>query len=867
MPKNLLIVESPSKAKTIEKYLGEDFKVKSSYGHIRDLSKGKKGVNIEENFDPVYEVPAEKEKVVKELKEAAKKASEIWLATDEDREGEAISWHLCEVLGLDEEKTKRIVFREITKPAIQKAIKNPRRVDKNLVNAQQARRILDRLVGFELSEILWRKVKNKLSAGRVQSVAVKLIVEREREIRKFEATPYYKVTANFIVEGKSGKKVVLKSELHKRMDNQDDAETFLKDCVGASYSIDDIQVKPTTRKPAAPFITSTLQQEASRKLSFGVRRTMSVAQKLYENGHISYMRTDSKTLSQTATKAIAEQIKSDFGDEYLESREYKSKDANAQEAHEAIRPTNFTVKEISGTSDMQRLYDLIWKRTVASQMAKAKLEKTTVKVGISTRKDDHFKATGEVLKFDGFLKLYIESTDVDDVEEDSSKTILPPVAVGQNLDLDVIEGVERFTRSAARFTEASLVKKLEELGIGRPSTYAPTVSKIMEAGRGYVVKESREGVERNYNFFTLKNGEITKKVETEITGSTSNRLYPTDIGMVVTDFLGQYFDDIMDYNFTAEMEAKFDQVALGSAGWKDMLNGFYHPFHESVEETLENAARAKGRRDLGVDPETGYTVLVQMTRFGPVAQIGSREEVAEDEKPRFASFKPGQSMEDVTYEEVMDLFQLPKTLGQHDEVDVIVARGRFGPYIKYFLNDKDVFVSIPKGEDPLSISLERAKELIEEKKKADAPVHDFDGLPVTKGKGRFGPFLKWNEFFINVPKRYDFENLTKEEMNELIEAKKIKEANRYIQNWPEEKVSLQNARWGPIIKFKKKNVKLPKRDGERIPAEELKDWTLDQVKEIILAEIPGAFGKPKKAKAKKATKKPAKKAAKTAEKK
>ena len=499
MPKNLLIVESPSKAKTIEKYLGEDFKVKSSYGHIRDLSKGKKGVNIEENFDPVYEVPAEKEKVVKELKEAAKKASEIWLATDEDREGEAISWHLCEVLGLDEEKTKRIVFREITKPAIQQAIKNPRRVDKNLVNAQQARRILDRLVGFELSEILWRKVKNKLSAGRVQSVAVKLIVEREREIRKFEATPYYKVTANFIVEGNSGKKVILKSELHKRIDNQDDAETFLKDCVGATYSIDDIQVKPTTRKPAAPFITSTLQQEASRKLSFGVRRTMSVAQKLYENGHISYMRTDSKTLSQTATKAIAEQIKSDFGDEYLESREYKSKDANAQEAHEAIRPTNFAAKEVSGTADMQRLYDLIWKRTVASQMAKAKLEKTTVKVGISTRKDDHFKATGEVLKFDGFLKLYIESTDVDEVEEDSSKTILPPVTVGQNLDLDVIEGVERFTRSAARFTEASLVKKLEELGIGRPSTYAPTVSKIMEAGRGYVVKESREGVERSYN--------------------------------------------------------------------------------------------------------------------------------------------------------------------------------------------------------------------------------------------------------------------------------------------------------------------------------------------------------------------------------
>jgi DNA topoisomerase-1 len=864
MPKNLLIVESPSKAKTIEKYLGEDFKVKSSYGHIRDLSKGKKGVNIEDNFNPVYEVPPEKEKVVKELKAAAKSATEIWLATDEDREGEAISWHLCEVLGLDEDTTKRIVFREITKPAIQEAIKNPRLVDKNLVNAQQARRILDRLVGFELSEILWRKVKNKLSAGRVQSVAVKLVVEREREVRKFKPTPYYKVTANFIVEGENGRKVTLKSELDKRLANQEDAETFLNDCIGAEYKIDDIQVKPTQRKPSAPFTTSTLQQEASRKLSFGVRRTMSVAQKLYENGHISYMRTDSKSLSQTATNAIAEQIVTDFGEQYLETRAYKSKDANAQEAHEAIRPTNFKVKTVTGTSDMQRLYDLIWKRAIASQMANAKLEKTTVKIGISSRPEDQFKATGEVLKFDGFLKLYMESTDDNNEEEDSSKTILPPVKTGQVMELDVINGVERFTRASSRFTEASLVKKLEELGIGRPSTYAPTVSKIMEVGRGYVVKESREGVERKYNFFTLKDDVVTKKEETEITGSTSNRLYPTDIGMVVTDFLDQYFDDIMDYNFTAEMEAEFDQIAMGSAKWKDMLNGFYHPFHESVEETLEKAERAKGRRDLGVCPETGHTVLVQMTRYGPVAQIGSREEVKEDEKPRFASLKPGQSMEDLTYEEAMDLFQLPKTLGQHEDVDVIVARGRFGPYIKYFHDNKDMFVSLPRGEDPLGVSLERGIELIEEKKKADAPVHEYENLPVTKGKGRFGPFLKWNDFFINVPKRYDFENLTIAEMNELIEAKKVKEANRYIQNWPEDKVSIQNARWGPIIKFKKKNVKLPKRDGEKIPAEELKDWSLDQVKEIILAEIPNAFGKPKKAKAKpkaKAKTKPKAKAA------
>lgn len=861
MPKNLLIVESPSKAKTIEKYLGKDFKVKSSYGHIRDLSKGKKGVDIENNFNPVYEIPDNKQKVVNELKEAAKKATEIWLATDEDREGEAISWHLCEVLGLDEETTKRIVFREITKPAIQQAILNPRKVDKNLVNAQQARRILDRLVGFELSEILWRKVKNKLSAGRVQSVAVKLVVEREREIRSFKPEPYYKVTSTFLVDNGNGKQVELKAELNNRISNQDQVETFLNDCKGASYTIDDIQLKPAQRKPAAPFTTSTLQQEASRKLGFGVKRTMGVAQKLYENGHISYMRTDSKSLSETATKAIAEQIEKDFGNNYLEVRKYKSKDASAQEAHEAIRPTNFQNRTIEDAADMQRLYELIWKRTVASQMSNAKLEKTTVKIGISSRQEDSFTAKGEVLVFDGFLKLYMESKDEDEDSEEA-KGILPPLSKGEILTLDQIEGLERFTRSAARFTEAGLVKKLEELGIGRPSTYAPTVSKIMEAGRGYVVKESREGVERKYNVYLLKNDILDKKVDTEITGSTSSRLYPTDIGMVVTDFLGLHFNGIMDYNFTAEMEAEFDQIASGNSGWKDILNGFYHPFHESVEETLEKAERAKGRRDLGKDPATGYTVLVQMTRFGPVAQIGSREEVAEDEKPRFASMKPGQSMEDISYEEVMELFKLPKSLGEYKGVDIIVARGRFGPYLKFFWQEKDLFVTIPRGEDPLSLTKERAIDLIEEKLKSEAPVHEYEGLPVTKGKGRFGPFLKWNDFFINVSKKYDFDNLTKDEMDVLIEAKKIKEANRYIQNWAKEQVSIQNARWGPIIKFKKKNVKLPKRDGERIPAEELKEWTLDQVKEVILNEIPNAFGKKKAAK-----KAPAKKKKKAAAKK
>lgn len=864
MPKNLLIVESPSKAKTIEKYLGEDFKVKSSYGHIRDLSKGKKGVDIENNFNPVYEIPDSKQKVVDELKKAAKGAEEIWLATDEDREGEAISWHLCEVLGLNEATTKRIVFREITKPAIQKAIQNPRLVDKNLVDAQQARRILDRLVGFELSEILWRKVKNKLSAGRVQSVAVKLVVERERDIKSFDSQAYYKVSAIFQVENKNGKKVDLTAELDKRISNQDDVEVLLNDCKGASYVINDIQVKPAKRKPAAPFITSTLQQEASRKLSFGVKRTMGVAQKLYENGHISYMRTDSKSLSETATKAIAAQINKDFGDKYLEVRKYKSKDENAQEAHEAIRPTNFENSRIDGTDDMQRLYELIWKRTVASQMASAELEKTTVKVGISSRPDDHFKAKGEVLVFDGFLKLYMESKDDDEIEDDTAKGILPPVVLDQQLALDRIEGVERFTRPSARFTEASLVKKLEELGIGRPSTYAPTVSKIMEAGRGYVVKESREGVERKYNFYTLKSDDLVKKEESEITGATSNRLYPTDMGMVVTDFLGQYFDDIMNYNFTAGMEAEFDKIANGNMGWKDILNGFYHPFHESVEETLEKADRAKGRRDLGIDPETGHTVMVQISRFGPVAQIGSVEEVAEDQKPRFASLKKGQSMEDITYEEVMELFKLPKSLGEYEGVEVIVARGRFGPYVKYFWQNKDQYISL-NGEDPITLSKERAIELIEEKKASEAPVHFFDELPVTKGVGRFGPFLKWNDFFINVSKKYDFDNLSTADMDILIAAKKEKEAKRLIQEWPEDKVKLENARWGPIIKFKKKTVKIPKRDGKRVTEEEVREWTLDQVKEIILAEIPSAFGKKKAAKKKTtAKKKPAKKTAKKA---
>ncbi|MBT8231525.1 MAG: type I DNA topoisomerase, partial [Bacteroidia bacterium] len=752
MSKKLLIVESPAKAKTINKYLGEEFVVKSSYGHIRDLDKGKKGIEIENDFKPNYVVSDEKKRVVKELKDTLKKVSEVWLATDEDREGEAISWHLCEVLGLDENTTKRIVFREITKSAIQAAIKTPRIVDKNVVEAQQARRILDRLVGFELSEILWRKIKGKLSAGRVQSVAVKLIVDREREIMAHDAIPYYKVVGLFKVKNAQGKWVELKSELNKRLNSKEEAESLLNKLVGSDYTIDDIKVKPTKRKPAAPFTTSTLQQEASRKIYFSVNRTMSTAQRLYEAGHISYMRTDSISLSETALSAIESEIKSNYGDNYSQLRRYKSKNENAQEAHEAIRPTNFQNETIAGDSDMQRLYELIWKRTVASQMADAQLEKTTV--NILSKNNDVFQAQGEVLKFDGFLKLYMEAKDEDEEDEDA-KGILPPLSLGQKLDLDNVQAIERFTRPPSRYTEASLVKKLEELGIGRPSTYAPTITKITEKNRGYVNKESRDGVERKYNVLTLKEDVVSNEVKSEMTGSTSNRLYPTDMGLLVVDFLTEHFKNIMTYSFTAEIEGRLDEIAQGNEDWKKMLGEFYTPFHKTVEKTIEEAQRVKGRRDLGVDPVSGHTVLTQMTRFGPVVQIGTREEVGEDSKPRFASLKVGQSLETITYEEAMELFKLPIDIGEYLGETVTINSGRYGPYVKF----KDKFISLAKGEDPMTVSMERAQELIDAKLKADAPVATYKGMDVVKGKGRFGPFLKWNDFFINIPRRYDSENL------------------------------------------------------------------------------------------------------------
>lgn len=827
MAKNLLIVESPAKAKTIEKYLGSDFVVKSSYGHIRDLDKGSKGVRIEKNFEPHYVVSADKKKIVKSLKDEIGKVTEVWLATDEDREGEAISWHLCEVLGLDINKTKRIVFREITKPAIQSAIKTPRVIDKNLVDAQQARRILDRLVGFELSEVLWRKVRNKLSAGRVQSVTVKLVVEREREIQAFETQAYFRITAEFFIENGKTKESILSAELDKRLETKADANKLLEICKGSSFSISSIDVSPAKRNPAAPFITSTLQQEASRKLYFSVNRTMSTAQKLYEQGYITYMRTDSTSLSSLAIGTIADEIKTNFGEEYVKIRKYKSKSANAQEAHEAIRPTYISNKEIDGPKDMKKLYDLIWKRTIASQMASAELEKTTVDIHISNSKDNVFKAFGEVLVFDGFLKVYLESDDEE--EQEDAKGILPPLKIGQNLLRKEITATEKYTRASARYTEASLVKKLEELGIGRPSTYAPTISKIMEEARGYVTKESREGTERSYQVLSLTNGQIVESVETEITGATSNRLYPSDLGMIVTDFLDEHFSGIMDFNFTADIEEQFDKIAQGSKGWQDMLAGFYTPFHTGVERTLENADRAKGKRDLGVDPFTGHSVLVQMTKYGPVVQIGSREELKEDQKPKFANLRPGQSLETIDFEEAMALFQLPRTLGQHKAKDVEVGAGRYGPYVKY----DEKFISLPKNADPLELDLEDAINLILEKEQENAPMGNYKSKPITKGKGRFGPFIKWNDMFVNVPKKYDFDHLTEKDAHELIKAKVEKEANRYIQNWPEENISIENGRWGPFIRFKKKMLKIPKVDDKKLELEDLLKISLIEVKKLI----------------------------------
>ncbi|HUN04045.1 MAG TPA: type I DNA topoisomerase, partial [Niabella sp.] len=734
MAKNLLIVESPAKAKTIEKFLGKDFQVKSCFGHIRDLEKAGMGIDIENNFEPRYVVSEGKEKVVKELKTLAQKSEEVWLATDEDREGEAISWHLCEVLGLDPNKTKRIVFHEITKPAIKEAVENPRLLDMNLVKAQQARRVLDRIVGFELSPVLWRKisVKNNLSAGRVQSVAVRLISEREREINAFEPQSSFKIEAVFTAADVSGKSVNFKAE-GKKYDEEADAASFLNTCIGADYVVKDIQVKPGKRSPAPPFTTSTLQQEASRKLGYSVSKTMLVAQQLYENGLITYMRTDSVNLSNTALADISNRVKEMYGEEYHQFRRYKTKSQSAQEAHEAIRPTYMSNTTVEN-NDWKRLYELIWKRTMACQMADAQLERTIAKIEISTNKEE-LTATGEVIKFEGFLKVYREDRDEEDINEDEQQEgMLPPLQIKQQLPLVQMAATERFTKPSPRYSEASLVKKLEELGIGRPSTYAPTISTIQK--RGYVEKRDKEGTSRIFRVLVLKDDKISKTKEKEIFGAEKAKMFPTDLGLVVTDFLKQNFEDIMDYGFTARIENEFDEVAEGKILWNDMIDGFYNPFKTDVEKTIENAERIKGEKELGTEPGTGKPVYARMGRFGPMVQIGGADE---DDTPRFASLQKGQSIETITLEEALELFKLPVTLGDYEGKEVSVNAGRFGPYIKW----GESFVSLPKGQDPLTVDLTKAIKLIEEKQKAEAPIGNYEGKPVTKGKGRFRPFIKW----------------------------------------------------------------------------------------------------------------------------
>lgn len=837
MTKNLVIVESPAKAKTIEKFLGKDFTVKSCYGHIRDLAKGDEAIRIDKNFEPQYEVPAEKKAVVSELKKLAAQSDMVWLASDEDREGEAISWHLSEVLKLTPENTKRIVFHEITKPAILRAIENPRGIDYNLVNAQQARRVLDRLVGFELSPVLWKKIKGNLSAGRVQSVAVRLIVEREREINNFSHSSAFKIVAHFNVGGKQ-----MDAELSKRFDKEADAMAFLQKCINADFTINNLDVKPAEKSPAPPFTTSTLQQEASRKLGYGVSTTMSIAQKLYEHGLITYMRTDSVNLSELAIGAAKDYITKNFGAQYSNPKRYTTKNDSAQEAHEAIRPTYFENIDIDGTPQEKRLYDLIYKRAIASQMSKAQIERTIAQIGVSTLPDT-LTATGEVLKFDGFLKVYLESTD-DESENENSK-MLPPLKVGEKLTLINMDAAEKFTRPAPRYTEASLVKKLEELGIGRPSTYAPTISTIQK--RGYVVKEDRDGKERNFTNLTLEKGEIKREVKSEKYGSEKAKLFPSDIGMIVTDFLSKHFDKIMDYNFTANVEKEFDEIARGQIQWNKMIADFYKPFHEEVEKTTETAERQSGERTLGVDPLTGKNIYAKVGKFGPYVQLG---EATEEEKPQYGKLLQSQRIDSITLEEALELFKLPRTLGEYLGKEVSVNVGRYGPYVKW----GDDFISLPKGEELMEVDLTRVAEVINAKQTADAPVGTFKNKPITKGKGRFGPFIKWNDLYINVPRNYNFDELTQPQMDELIGKKIDKEANRFIQQWDDEKIALENGRWGPFIRFGKKMIKIArKKDGEKYTAEDLASITLDEVKKLIEIEEPDAFAKkaPKKAAAKK----------------
>ncbi|MFH7000191.1 type I DNA topoisomerase [Flavobacterium sp. FlaQc-57] len=834
MAKNLVIVESPAKAKTIEKFLGSDFQVESSYGHIADLPSKEIGVDVENGFKPKYEVSPDKKALVSKLKTLSKNAEMVWLASDEDREGEAISWHLAEELKLDTKKTKRIVFHEITKSAILKAIENPREIDYNLVNAQQARRVLDRLVGYELSPVLWRKIKGGLSAGRVQSVSVRLIVEREREIQNFNAVATYSIVAEFVNEaGKS-----FKAKLPKNFNTKKEAEDFLKQNIGSKYKVADLETKPTKKSPTAPFTTSTLQQEAARKLYLPVGITMQLAQRLYEAGLITYMRTDSVNLSKEAMDAAEAEIIKSYGKEFSKPRTFANKNKGAQEAHEAIRPTDMSRHTVNIDRDQARLYDLIWKRTLASQMSDAQLERTNVKIEANNH-SEIFTASGEVLLFEGFLKVYLEGHDDDEEEQEG---MLPALKVNEKLANNYITATERYSRPPARYTEASLVKKLEELGIGRPSTYAPTISTIIN--RNYVEKGTLEGQERKYTQLTLQADKVDEKLLKENTGSDKGKLVPTDIGTIVTDFLVKNFGNILDYNFTAKVEQDFDEIAEGNIDWAVMMQEFYNKFHPNVKEVEANAERESGERILGKDAD-GRQVSVRLGKFGPMAQIGE----ADDEDKKFASLMSDQNIGNITLEEALNLFLLPKNLGEYKGEEVEVSNGRYGPYVRH----GSVFISLPKGEDPLSLSKERAQELIDEKAIADAPIAVYKGEGVQKGVGRFGPFIKWSGIFINVSKKYNFDNLSQQEVEELIEDKLQKNIDKVLHNWEDEGILVEKARWGRSVITKGKiKIELSK----DVDATKL---TLAEVQEMIAKKTPA-----KKTPAKKATttkKAPAKKPA------
>lgn len=810
MPKNLVIVESATKAKTIENILGQDFKVVSCVGHISDLPVKELGVDVENDFKPKYIIPTEKKPVIKDLKKYVNESDKVWLASDEDREGEAIAWHLYENLNLTNKDYDRIVFHEITKNAILNALNSPRDINYNLVNAQQARRVLDRLVGYELSPVLWRKVKTGLSAGRVQSVSVRLIVEKEREIKNFLTNSTYKSIGTF----KNSSGVNLKAELNNKFDSAEDVKAFLQKNINSKYTVSNVEKKPAKKSPTPPFTTSTLQQEASRKLGFGVTRTMSTAQKLYEAGLITYMRTDSVTISEEAKSSILSKIESKYGDSYVNLRNYKNKNKSAQEAHEAVRPTDISVEDISSDYDQQRLYQLIWRRTISSQMSDAQIERTVVNIN-SNYFDEIFIARGEVIKFDGFLRVYYEGTDDETQEE---KGTLPQLNINENLDLINIISRESFSRPPSRYTEASLVKKLEELGIGRPATYATTISTIQN--RGYVSKGDNEGQERTYKSLELKNGNIIEITSTEKTGSNKGKLVPTDIGIIVNDFLVDNFNNILDYGFTAEVEKSFDKIAEGNQNWTDIIKQFYTDFHTNVNIVKDTAERQSGEKILGDDPVSGRVVKVRLGKFGPIAQIGT---VDDDDKPVFASLTTEQQLDTITLDEALELFKFPKEIGTYKGEIVTVNNGRYGPYLKYSSKS----ISIPKEIDPHSVDIDSAIPLIDEKLKADEPIHIYNDLPVTKGKGRFGPFIKWNEMFINVNKTYDFDNLTKNNIEELIELKLKKEKEKLIAEWVDEGIKLEKGRWGrSVISMGKKKIEIPK---EIDP----KTITLDIAKEYL----------------------------------